>query len=275
MDIEQLSKNQIVLLTLLVSFVTSIATGIVTVSLMEQAPPAIAQTVNRVIEHTVEKVVPGQAAASVVTQEKTVVVRESELISQAVERISPSIVRLYAGPADNEPFIGLGIVLGEHTVLADSTAVGEGGSAAIGLPDGKRLRAFVTSRDDSIGVSYLEATSTTAIPALTPASLSSEQPVLGQTVFMLSGKTIARIGSGIIESLLNGEEKKTPASPLVIDTDIASDLILPGSPLVNTDGMLIGFSTSVSRFAATGAFVSVSSLMKKEESKTGDSKDPL
>ena len=72
MDMEHLSKSQIVLLTLLVSFVTSIATGIVTVSLMDQAPPAIAQTVNRIIERTVEKVVSsGQsAAATVVTQEK-------------------------------------------------------------------------------------------------------------------------------------------------------------------------------------------------------------
>ena len=50
MDMEELSKSQIILLTLLVSFVTSIATGIVTVSLMNQAPPAIAQTVNRIIE---------------------------------------------------------------------------------------------------------------------------------------------------------------------------------------------------------------------------------
>ena len=85
MDIEHLSKSQIVLLTLLVSFVTSIATGIVTVSLMDQAPPAIAQTVNRIVERTVEKAVPlGQAASTVVTTEKTVVVKESDLIVQAV-----------------------------------------------------------------------------------------------------------------------------------------------------------------------------------------------
>ena len=108
MDIEQLSKSQIVLLTLLVSFVTSIATGIVTVSLMEKAPPLIAQTVNRIVEHTVQTVVPaasGQAAATVVTQEKTIVVHESEQISKAVEKIAPSLVRLYAREAGDAPFL--------------------------------------------------------------------------------------------------------------------------------------------------------------------------
>jgi hypothetical protein len=44
MDIEELSKSQLIMLALLLSFVTSMATGIVTFSLMDQAPPAIAQT---------------------------------------------------------------------------------------------------------------------------------------------------------------------------------------------------------------------------------------
>ena len=81
MELEKLNKSQIVLLTLLVSFMTSIATGIVTVSLMQQAPPEITETVSRVVEHTVEKVVPGQTAAVAVPQTiKTVVVKESDLI---------------------------------------------------------------------------------------------------------------------------------------------------------------------------------------------------
>src|SRR3989338_6887788 len=127
MDIEQLSKSQIVLLTLLVSFVTSIATGIVTVSLMEQAPPIVAQTVNRIVEHTVETVVPaasGQAAATVVTQEKTVIVRESEQISKAVEKISPSMVRIYASGAEDAAFLGLGIVMdASGMIIADSVSL--------------------------------------------------------------------------------------------------------------------------------------------------------
>ena len=39
---EHLNKQQLILLTLLISFVTSIATGIVTVSLMDQAPQGAA-----------------------------------------------------------------------------------------------------------------------------------------------------------------------------------------------------------------------------------------
>ena len=105
MDIEHLSKSQIILLTLLVSFVTSIATGIVTVSLMEQAPPSISQSVNRIVERTVEKVVPGSQTASVITREKTVVVKESELIPQAVEYISPSVARVYSSSSDVPLFL--------------------------------------------------------------------------------------------------------------------------------------------------------------------------
>src|SRR5216683_1812644 len=97
MDIEKLTKSQIVLLTLLISFMTSIATGIVTVSLMQQAPPAITETVNRVVEHTVEKVVQGQVASVAVPQpSKTVVVKESDLIPQAVTTVSASIVRIFS-----------------------------------------------------------------------------------------------------------------------------------------------------------------------------------
>ena len=45
-----LSKQQLILLALLVSFVTSLATGIFTVSLMSQAPQEVVQTINNVVE---------------------------------------------------------------------------------------------------------------------------------------------------------------------------------------------------------------------------------
>jgi hypothetical protein len=256
MDIEQLNKSQIVLLTLLISFVTSIATGIVTVSLMDQAPPVVAQTVNRVIERTVQSVAPapkGQsaAAATVVTQEKTVVVTETDLISKAVAHASLSVVRV--NNIQGSSFLSLGIVLdAQGTVMTDAAAI-EDGDAMLTLPDGTHVRALVTKRDKETGLAFLQpATSTEKIPAWTPATISTDNTVLGTSVVMIAGKTVARIAPGVVTAM-----------PLdsVIDTNITAGSIIAGSPLVDLDGNIIGISTSVSRAVSDSGFLTASVLV--------------
>ena len=261
MDIEQLSKSQIVLLTLLVSFVTSIATGIVTVSLMEQAPPIVAQTVNRIVEHTVETVVPaasGQAAATVVTQEKTIVVHESEQISKAVEKIAPSLVRLYASEADDALFLGLGIVMdASGMIIADTAAVSSLNSAFVALPDGSRVPSTVTARNTAAGVVFLAATSTEAVqPTWVPAKFAAANPILGQSIVTLSGRTASRVAQGIVAALM--------AEATVIDTDIASGSITSGSPLLNLDGAVVGVSTGASRASSQSGYLSSSVILSLE-----------
>ena len=256
MDIEQLSKSQIVLLTLLVSFVTSIATGIVTVSLMDQAPPVIAQTVNRVIERTVESVTPaakGQAATSVITQEKTVVVKESDLISQAVQRASASIVRIYSSNVESSSFLGLGVVLDSSgTVVTDSKAI-DAGDVSLAMSDGTRVRAFITKRDEVNSLAFMQpATSSTSTITWTPVTVASDHAVLGGTVVAISGKSVARIAPGVIIAM---------PQTMVIDTKVPEDSILSGSPLINTDGNLIGISTSAARNSSASAFLSASVLI--------------
>ncbi len=56
MNIEELSKAQLLLLTVMVNFVVSIATGVLTVSFLDQAPTTVTQGVNRVIEHTIQTI---------------------------------------------------------------------------------------------------------------------------------------------------------------------------------------------------------------------------
>jgi hypothetical protein len=260
MDIERLSKVQIVLLTLLVSFVTSIATGIVTVSLMNQAPPMVAQTVNRVIERTVQQVVPSQQpAAAAVTQEKTVIVNESDLISQAVSHASGSIVRLYTSSNNSPAFLGLGVIIdASGTIATDANALGESADAVAEFGGSSRVRAFVSSRDASTGLAFLSVATSTVdgkMPAIDPVTFSAQNPVLGETIISLAGKTVARIAGGLITSII-------PDSYQMIDTSVAIDSILPGSPLIDTNGSLVGISTSVSRASSQSAFLPVSAIMQ-------------
>lgn len=267
MDIEQLSKSQIVLLTLLVSFVTSIATGIVTVSLMDQAPPAVAQTVNRIIERTVEKVTPtGLAAATAVTQEKTVVVKESDLISQAVSRANPSLVRLYTTSTDTPIFLGLGVVLdASGTIVSDADIFKEGDVAIAELANGSHARVSLTSQDATSAIAYFApaASTTDGKPLIwNPITIAGSHPALGATVIAIGGKSTARIASGIITTLIASADDKAPQ---VIDTDVSPDAILPGSPLITSEGTLLGLRTGVARAASPTGFGSASVLMKKEE----------
>lgn len=261
MDIEQLSKSQIVLLTLLVSFMTSIATGIVTVSLMDQAPPVVAQTVNRVIERTVETVAPAtknQAAAAVVTQEKTVVVKEENLISQAVERISPSLVRVYTSAQENPIFLGMGIVSDSSgVIITDISAIDDRAEATLVLADGTSVRSYVTKRDKDLGIAFLSATSTERLPTWKPASFATGRPILGETIVSLSGKTVARISSGIVTSLPPASSTSAP----LVDTDIENESILPGGIIINTEGNVVGVSTGVSRTSSRSAFIASSALI--------------
>ncbi len=265
MDIEHLSKSQIILLTLLVSFVTSIATGIVTVSLMEQAPPVVAQTVNRVIERTIQTVASStpakaQAAATIVTQEKTIIVNESQLISDAVKKIDPSIVRVYTASETNPVLLAIGVVIdGSGLIVTDSEALNGRAEMLVALPDSTRIRMFVTGIDRDNNFAFLEQATTTAPGAKpivwVPAKIATSQTVLGESVVALSGKSSSRIAPGVVTSLV-------PAGGgIVIDTTIPADALLPGSPLVDTQGALLGVSTSASRASSLQGFIPAAVLL--------------
>ena len=82
MDIKDLNKPQLILLAVLLSFVTSIATGITTVTLMQQAPASFTAPVNRVIRQTVEKIQQVEGKTTV----QTVVVKEEDLVVDAIAK---------------------------------------------------------------------------------------------------------------------------------------------------------------------------------------------
>lgn len=277
MDLEKLNKSQIVLLTLLVSFVTSIATGIVTVALMEQAPPAITQTVNRIVERTIEKVGPESLVASAASPE-TVIVRESELLANAISKVSPSVVRLFTPGRDEtgnaaQLFIGLAIVADANGVLIADAGTPEGTLTAL-RSDGVSVPVNVLSRPSGSNLIRLQAATTNDKNEKIdwrPIGFAKRDASLGSSVVTIGGRTAIKIGKGVIIGT-SAYGNDNPSG--IIETDIPADSFAAGSPLIDADGAVIGIATRESRAAATGGFLASSAIVLQNNSTEGGAGAP-
>jgi S1-C subfamily serine protease len=200
MDIEELNKNQIVLLVLLVSFVTSIATGIVTVTLMDQAPPAITQTINRVVERTVETVEKVVVDESGTTRVEEVIVSEENAIADAVAGASPSLVRLYTQTDETETFSSLAFPVSEYGVLVtDAELVVADEQYSAHDEEGRVYVVEVVARDLATGVAVVRPT-IEKINVMGAAFGNEVNFKLGQRIIALGGKETNEIASGMIVS---------------------------------------------------------------------------
>ena len=273
MNLEELNKSQIVLLTLLVSFVTSIATGIVSVTLMEQAPPAVTQTVNRIVERTVERVVPQEGQVAAAATEKIVTTQESDRVADAVAKSVPVAVHLFAQGkdtygADVEVFLGLGVVASrDGLIFADASMMADGASISVRRSDGVRVPGIVVGRDTAAGIARIQAATSTETEkdgtkqmmpiGWTPAVFVNSKAQLGETVVALGGQSSLKIASGIVTALSAGSEG---AAAHLIETSISSEVYAVGSPLVTTNGEVLGIATAASR-GTPGGFLASSYVL--------------
>ena len=242
-----MNKSQIVMLTLLVSFVTSIATGIVTVSLMDQAPPTVTQTINRVVERTVERVVPEETqTATVITKERTVVVKESELIAQAVDRVSPSLVSVYGITEDKKAgdFLARGTIVAPGIAVTTVSEPKAGGEYYILFSDKKTTLGkvlFIDAVNSLVMLSY----TADAESAIAPAAFVTTAPKLGQTIVALTGTDKLKVASGLVTGFIEapvkeGADGEKVTGEQLFETNIAQTALVRGSAIINTDGAVIG-----------------------------------
>lgn len=252
MNIENLNKAQIVLLTLLVSFVTSIATGIVTVALMDQAPPAITQTINRVVEHTVERIVPAQqvaAAAGAQTPIKTVVIKQTEAVAQAVDIASKSVMRIVLSSDKEVNPIAIGVAVSQNTVATDGAALKDGTSYSLVLNDGSLVPLGDQTRTSGGIALFPLAVSkgTTTQSVLTPIAIAHGSLQLGQVAVALTGLKSPRIATGVITSIgaapVPVASTTAATTPATLETNIGLNALAAGTPFVDSDGSLIGMYT--------------------------------
>lgn len=269
---EELNKNQIVLLTLLVSFITSIATGIVTVTLMDQAPAGVTQTVNRIVERTVERVVPGEPKQQVVIKEVPVEVTQEDLVQKVINSSISSLVRIndknHAGVGTGFVVSDDGLVLTAASVLADLRVntkyevqfqsgdrvngrlirlSSAGGTVLLKL-DPDQLSAFKAR----LLAASTAASSTPAVKTWQFLPVATTDLTLGQTVVGLGSPDAgpANVALGIISAV----DDSSATAVKMIRTAVANSLNI-GGPILSIKGKVVGLSQS------PGVVVAASSLV--------------
>lgn len=232
---EDLTKTQIVLLTLLVSFITSIATGIITTSLLAQAPAGVTQTIDRVVERTVEKMAPQDGTSQTVRE--VTVVKEEDAILSSIDSGSKAIVRLYS-VSPVQTFYAIGVVVSKDgLVLTDKRDLVVGGQYQAVFADGTKMDASVWAVSTDGPYALFKISPPTNAPlSLAAITLSQNDPQLGQTVIAIEGRDKNAVAVGRALSVSDADHR--------VLTDIPFSAETAGGPLLNLSGELVGLKTS-------------------------------
>ena len=265
MDLEKLTKTQIILLALLVSFVTSIATGITTVTHMDQAPPSITQPITRVVQNTVEKIIPGETKE--ITKTETIIIKEEDLIIEAINKNKGNIIAITSVVDDengeSSTYDDGFIISKDGFVVVDSAFIAEEGNYFINIEENVFDAEFIGSNES--GFSLLKMTLPDGqLEPLPYAILLTDLKSLneGQKVIALSSSP-ASVSTGIIsgfsmkkiileklpieengDNIINddGEAQQEIAILDKILTTLNLSNEQSGSLVINSDGQVIGFA---------------------------------
>ncbi len=226
---ENLTKTQFIFFVILVSFVTALFTGIVTVTLMNQAPQPVTQTISRVIEKVGLSSSGGnQTAATGASEQENSVVGAVQKVSSAVVSIIatkdlPVFEQYYVNPFGNDEFLkqfvpeellpqlqvpqyrqkgtekkqissGSGFFVSKEGLIATNKHVVEDKTADyhVIMNDGKKLKAKVLARDPLQDVAILKIDD-----ANSPANYNFIP--LGDSNGLRVGQTVIAIGNALGE----------------------------------------------------------------------------
>lgn len=246
MQIEHLTKAQIVLLTLFVSFVSSMATGIVVVTLMQQTPEPVLQTITRVVEKTIEKATP----TVVEKPGKQVIVKDEDLMVAAIDHNIKGVISLRIAGVDGEARIaGVGTIISpEGIVITDRKNFGGGVLTANIDGVSYALQAVSTSKDSPLALGKLLSAAASTTPAKFPVAFLGESDTLkvGQTAVVIGGRDGKTIATGVVTNLEMGSSvnKETSVTTKFLKFFGLSQRLSGysnGAPIISLSGSIIGF----------------------------------
>ncbi len=221
MDIKELNKTQLILLAILLSFVTSIATGITTVTLMQQAPVSFTAPINRVVQQTIEKIQQVEGKTTV----QTIIVKEEDLVVDAIAKNKSAIFFINKEIQDIdgktiEVSAGRGFaVSNDGIIIVDAMFVPDKGVYYVKNDSGKFKADFMLT--DKAGFSFLKI----GDPLDEKNKITFTVPAFGDLDKMKVGQKILVLGSSISSSIFEGNKNvninvtKSNAGGLVLNLD--------------------------------------------------------
>ncbi|TAL48984.1 serine protease [Patescibacteria group bacterium] len=259
---EDLNKTQLILLTLLVSFVTSIATGIITVSLLQEAPANVTQTINRVVEKTIERVVPAEGTGERV-KEVTVVVKEEDLVIDAIGKNSKAVVRIKDNALIDgvSPFYGLGFLVNKDGIITSAyrETLNPGSTYTATFADGAVFTIKVVHQDGPSGLVFFRILTGSKVNLpVSPVAVAETEPKLGQTVITIEGEGKDIVAIGRVTSF--GYVDEAQKQVFRINSDILPKSLAVGGPLVNLSGEVVGVRISGLTSDGSESFISLTAL---------------
>lgn len=228
MDIKDLNKVQLILLALLLSFITSIATGITTVTLMQQAPSSVTVPINRIIKQTVERVVPIEGKTTL----ETVIIKEEDLVVEAISANQSAIFSLSKEIQGSngervEVSAGMGFAVSANgAIVADAILVPGDGEYYAKNSSGKFVADFRYLDPD--GFSFLKLGN--SVSGFSQPDFSI--PAAGDVSEMKRGQKILLLGDTTASFIFEGEKNmKIPVTQSSA-----------GSLVLNLEGEAVGIA---------------------------------
>jgi S1-C subfamily serine protease len=227
MDIKDLNKSQLILLAVLLSFITSIATGITTVTLMQQAPASFTTPVNNIIKQTIEKIQQVEGKTTV----QTVVIKEEDLVVDAIAKNKSAIFIVTKEAVDaefntTEISAGRGFVISaEGMVVVDGGFVPDKGVYFVRNDSGKFKADFISINEAGFSLLKIGA------PVDGKSKLVFTVPTFGDLDKMKIGQKIIVVGSSI-------------ASYIFECSDITISKASAGAAVLDLDGNILGLALS-------------------------------
>ncbi len=255
MNMEELSKSQLILLTILVNFVTSVATGILTVSLLDEAPPVVTQTVNRVVEHTIERVTQQVAPAAAALAPAP---SNQDLVTAALGMSASREVGIYsAQTGTSTPAVSIGTYLSKSRTIATAAQDILPKEALIEFSDGSYTLASLAHEDTGIAI-YGFADDAVLPKVSSPILIAPKDLKLGQTALAISADgsattgIVARVSDKGIHTTLPdigvGSATVDLAGNLIgISAGMASGLLIPANTITT---LLTATTTTATSTAA-------------------------